>query len=234
VDNPIKCTACDSILVVTHQDRYQNTSEHVSNPNGHVSMKDGYQCPNPDCVANLCDVTWIEDGEMYTGARPKWITYNELRHHLEKKYGTYFAVDSWNFHYELGKQAIKRRTIDLNLYWYRLVFSPKEKGWEYEIEKRHQPDLLKWQIEVWKRGSSNHSWEHVTLIHSTLKFYNRKFNHEYTEWKRTGNQYFLYQAFFYLNGGLNSSGIRNKIISTYITLFNKGKVKEVLENHKPR
>ena len=63
MERKIKCPCCDSVLVVTHQERYQDLSEHVSNPNRQPSMKDGYQCPNTDCIANICDVAWIEDGD---------------------------------------------------------------------------------------------------------------------------------------------------------------------------
>jgi hypothetical protein len=114
--NNLLCPCCDTELVVTHQERYQDLCEHISQPNAEPSMKDGYQCNNTECIANQCDVAWIEDGDYYIGKRPEGITYAQLDNALEQKYGVGFAVNSWQFHYQRGKNAIKERTKEIR-FW---------------------------------------------------------------------------------------------------------------------
>jgi len=194
MEKHIKCPCCLNVLEVTHQDRYQDLSEHVSNPNGLPSLKDGYQCPDTECIANKCDVVWIEDGDYFLGKRPDNITRSELINALEKRYGIADAVDSWNFHYNLGKEAIKKKTRKLNLYWYKFVFSPKEKGWNYEVEERHQPNLWKWRVEIWKR-TCDYTYTNVIPFWRMTAFCLRQFKNAYQNWKETESKTSLKAAY---------------------------------------
>jgi hypothetical protein len=173
------CPCCDSVLAVTHQERYQDLCEHVSQPNATPSMKDGYQCPNSECIANQCDVAWIEDGEYYTGQRPEGISYTQLNKALEQKHGIAFAVNSWNYHYHLGKNAIKARTKTIHFWKYRVVIEPKEKGHDYPVEVQYQPRRFGWKFEWWKQGSEPGCWQHLTPIYRMVSYYLRSFNSAY-------------------------------------------------------
>jgi hypothetical protein len=231
MERKIKCPCCDSVLVVTHQERYQDLTEHCSQPNALPSMKDGYQCPNTECIASICDVTWIEDGDYFTGKRPEGITRKELTDALEKKYGTSFAVDSWNFHYELGKQAIKRKTWKINLHWYKFVFSPKEKGWDYELEERHQPNMWKWKVEIWKK-TDDHYYTNVIPFWRMTAFNMKQFRNAYKNWKENGAKSSLKSAYctaHSLEEWRMSKDTRfySKLSSFLIQVFQPNKVKEL-------
>lgn len=173
------CPCCDTKLEITHQDRYQDLCEHVSQPNREPSLKNGYQCPNQECIAHQCDVAWIEDGEYYTGKRPEGITYTQLSDALKEKHGTAFAVNSWNYHYELGKNAIKARTKEFRFWNYRIVISPKEKGHKFPVEVQYQPRLFGWKFEWWKKGSEEGCWQHLTPTHRMVSHYIRSFKSSY-------------------------------------------------------
>lgn len=228
MEKPIKCTCCDSILVVTHQERYQDLAEHVSNPNGMPSLKDGYQCPNEKCIAHNCDVTWIADGDCYFSANSGF-TFQELKQELEANHGTSYAVDSWNYHYELGKQAIKRLTWSINLYWFKFVFEPREKGWNYGIEKRHMPNIWNWKMEIWKRDE--HGWTHLIPTLRMVRFCVKQFNFNYERWKETGMDRPLEEAYrcvpLSLPGKTKDNRLFVRLASKWIQMRHPMKTQEV-------
>ncbi len=229
--NKLKCPCCDTVLVATHQDHYQDLSEHVCNPNGKPSLKTGYQCTNINCIAYVCDVSWIEDGDCFFGKRPEKISYRELSDALKAKHGTSFAVNSWNYHYELGKQAIKRKTWKINLHLYKFVFSPKEKGWNYELEERHQPNMWKWKVEIWKK-TDDHYYTNVIPFWRMTAFNMRQFRNAYKNWKENGAKSslkFAYCTAHSLEEWRMSKDTRfySKLSSFLIQVFQPNKVKEL-------
>jgi hypothetical protein len=177
--NNLLCPCCDSKLEYTHSDHYQDLCEHVSQPNREPSLKPAFQCLNLECIAHKCDIAWIEDGEYFSGDRPEGISYSEMSRALEAKWGNGFAVNSWNWHYHRGKDAIKARTKTLHFGKYRVVIEPKEKGHKYPVEKQYQPRLIGWKFEWWKQGSDEGCWQHLTPIHRMVRHYLRSFNSAY-------------------------------------------------------
>lgn len=234
------CTCCNSELVVTHQDRYQDLCEHVSQPNREPSMKNGYQCPNTECIANQGNVTWIEDGEYYIGKRPANITYTQLTEALKEKHGTSFAVNSWNYHYELGKNAIKARTKEYRIGKYRVIVSPKENGHSHPLEKQYQPKKIGWKFEWWKQGSEPGCWQHLVPIHRMVRHYLRSFESSYKSsvYNPSANRSQIKEALEYATGnrwGTKDDRSFAQISSFIIQTFKPNKVKTLIklaEEHK--
>jgi hypothetical protein len=188
------CPFCKGSLMVTHQDRYEDLAEHVCDPNGTPSMKDGYDCLNEECLAYGTH-TWVESGEYYM-SRPKDIEY-QIWEDRRKHYAggeNYFAIGSWQYHYTRGKDAIKAKTKSINLHWYKLNLYPQEKGWNYEIEERHMPHPWKWKLEIWKRASE-YGYTHVIPFWRMTAFSIRQFRQSYSTWKETGNARSLKAAY---------------------------------------
>jgi uncharacterized protein YbaR (Trm112 family) len=188
------CPYCKGELKVTHQERYQDLPEHVSDPNGTPSLKDGYECLNEDCLAHGTH-TWIADGDYYT-TRPKDIEFREWENLRKEKAGgnNFHAIGSWNYYYQKGKDAIKAKTFKLDLYFYKFVFSPKEKGWDYPEEIRHMPNMWKWKVEIWKK-SSDYGYINVIPFWKMTKFCIRQFNQTYRAWKENGYRQSLVTAY---------------------------------------
>jgi hypothetical protein len=228
----LKCPCCDSELKITHHEHYQDLSEHVSNPNGQPSLKAGYQCTNTDCIANLCDVAWIEDGDYFIGKRPENISYRELTHALEFKHGIAFAVNSWNWHYHLGKKAIEKKSFVIDLKWYRFKFEPKEKGWDYPVEVRHKPNFLKWKVEIWKQGSEPGCYTTVIPFWRMAKYSVGEFNREFNLWKENGNKDSLKKCYRNIQGkdfwGYEDTRFYAKVSTWWIKTFYPNKVKDIL------
>lgn len=176
--NNLLCTCCDSLLVYTHSDRYQDLSEHVSQPNRDPSIKPAFQCPNTDCIANQGNVSWIEDGEYFIGKRPSNITYTQLCDSLKEKYGTAFAINSWNYHYELGKLAIKARKKIIRIGKYRIDIEPKDYGYDYPVEKQYQPRKFGWNFQYWKETEDG-CYTSMTPTYRMVKYYIQQFNMHY-------------------------------------------------------
>jgi hypothetical protein len=228
------CPFCKGELKVTHQDRYQDLCEHVSDPNGTPSLKDGYDCLNEECIA-FGTHTWIVDGD-YFSKRPDGITYREWDALREQKAGSsnFHAIGSFQYHYERGKQAIKKREFKINLHWYKLVFRPKEKGWDYPEAERHMPSIWRWEMEIWKK-TEDHS--HITLIpiHRMVIYKISEFNRTYKHWKETGSRSSLQEAYkdcmgldyFHKPDGRAYVKISRFIIS----LLHRKKSAEVIENY---
>lgn len=178
-EGKIYCPVCKSPLVVTHTGRYEDLSEHVSNPNGNPSLKDGYQCTNVDwCEISSLNFTWILDGDCFTNP-PEGVGYGEAMRRLKSSSvsGMTFALNSWNHYYQKGQNAIKgwKRTFEIGKY--KVVFMPKEWGYKYPDEKRYNPCWYKWKMELWKKEG-----DYSTMIIPTftmIKFSISKFLSDY-------------------------------------------------------
>jgi hypothetical protein len=183
----MKCPCCKSELVFTHEGRYEDLGEHVCNPNGTPSMKRAYQCLNEKCVAHQVNASWIEDGEIFINP-PENIGWSEAHRMVESASttGTYYAIDSWNHHYELGKRAIKAGTRSFEIGKWKVNIIPKEKGWDYSEDQRHQPHSWKKKFEYWKKSEDGHGYVNVIPDIRMVRFCIRKFKNNYNEWKRTG------------------------------------------------
>ena len=195
----LHCPFCKGELVVTHQDRYQDLLEHASDPNRTPSMKDGYDCLNEECLA-FGTHTWIEDGDYYS-RRPEDIKYREWDELRKSQSGTdeYFAIGSWQYHYHIGKAAIKKASFRINLYWYKLEFEPKEKGWDYPEEIQYMPNLWRWKMSIWKK-SSDYGYTNLVPFHRMVGFWIRQFKTAYANWSETGNKHSLEEAYRYAMG----------------------------------
>ena len=104
----LKCPFCKGDLKITHQERYQDLIEHVSQPNAQPSLKDGYECLNVACLA-FGTFNWIEDGD-YFSTRPEGFTYREWLSLKKAVSGSenYHAIGSWNYYYQMGKDVINK------------------------------------------------------------------------------------------------------------------------------
>lgn len=233
MENPeLKCPCCNTTLVVTHQDHYQDLIEHVSNPNGQPSLKDGYQCKNEECIAHLCNVAWIEDGECFWVKIPESISYQDLSNALKANHGNSYAVNSWNWHRQMGLDAIKKKSFIINLHWYKFKFEPKEKGWDYPIEVRHYPNLWKWKVEIWKREEYG-SYVSKSPFWRMAKYCIDKFNREYKLWKENGNSSSLKECYNeavgYTSWGTVDDRFYAKFVKVWLQVFKPNKVKEVIK-----
>ncbi len=154
----IYCPVCKSKLEVTHRDRYEDLSEHVSNPNGTPSMKDGYQCMNVDwCEASLLNFVWISDGDCYARP-PEGVSWSEANERLKKASvsGLEFALNSWNHYYNFGKKKIEERKKTFTIGKYRIEVEPKEKGHKYPLNKQYMPRTFGWKYQLWKKSTGHY------------------------------------------------------------------------------
>jgi hypothetical protein len=234
MENPnLKCPCCETELVLTHQGRYQDLCEHVSQPNREPSLKDAYQCPNEYCVANNLNASWIEGGEIFINP-PKGIKWTVAHRTIEKASvsGMYWALNSWQHHYEGGKKAIARYKFSINLYWYKFDFEPKDKGHKYPTEIQYQPNLWKWKTQIWKREKNGASYVGVIPFWRMVKFSIGKFNSEYALWKENGNKNSLKECFNGAMGiapwGAIDTRFYTKFTKVWLQVFKPNKVKEVI------
>jgi len=189
----ILCPCCLAPLVVTHRDRYQDMSDHVSNPNGIPSMKDGYQCLNFDwCFASIYKCTWLEDGDFFCGTPPEGMGYGDIRDILDRhwKFPTKtIAVNSWNFFYKLGGIETKKRIKTYKLGKYTFKFTPKEKGYEYPDHERYMPRKFVYKMEILKEtedGCYTHIISDYRMIKHTISDFNSNY---FSEFNTKGNSY---------------------------------------------
>lgn len=124
--NQIYCPLCEKPLAVTHQDRYESLDEHVSNPNGTPSLKDGYECTDENCFSRFLRVTWTEDGSEYINP-PAGMGWNKAYSLLEErsKEGISTAIGSWQRSYDLMSKKKKKGTLWLKFYWFEVMIEPQ-------------------------------------------------------------------------------------------------------------
>ena len=227
----LKCPFCKGNLTITHQDHYQDLSEHVSQPNERPSLKDGFECLNTACLA-YGNFDWIEDGDYYS-KRPEGFTYQEWESLKEDICGSnnYYAIGSWNYFYKIGKDAIDARTFKINLYYYKFVFSPMEKGYKYSKEMQYMPNTWKWKIEVLKR-TSKYGYTNVIPFWRMTSYCLSEFKRAYKNWKKDGNKTSLKSAYCTANS-LNEWSMSpddrfySKLTSLLIKLFQPSRAREI-------
>jgi hypothetical protein len=152
-------------------------------------MKRAYQCTNTECVAHQVNASWIEYGEIFINP-PENIGWIEAHRMVEaaSTTGTYYAIDSWHHHYELGKRAIKAKRKEWSFGKWKIVMEPKDCGWDAPEHLRHQPHPWKRKFEYWKKEVDGHGYVNVIPDFRMVRFCIRKFNDNYREWKRTGGE----------------------------------------------
>jgi len=198
----MRCPCCEKPLEVTHRSRYEDTMEHVSNPNGKPSMKDGYQCSNEFCVANNLRCTWISDGGIYIDP-PEGIKWTVAHRSIEKcsVSGLYYALGSWEHYYNLGKKEKDRRTKKLYIGRWMVRIEPKDKGWDYPEDQRYYPSRWKYKFEFYRKETpESEGYTSFTPIHRMVIFSIVKFKDNYNEWEKTGNKRPLEECYRYATG----------------------------------
>jgi len=194
----ILCPCCLAPLVVTHQGRYEDISDHVSNPNGTPSMKDGYQCLNADwCFASMYKCTWLEDGDFFCGTPPAGMNFGDIRDILDKhwKFKTKtYAVNSWNFFYQTGQIEIKKRIKIFTIGKYVIKFYPREKGYEYPDNEQYMPSRFAYKMEIMmETGDVCYKYiisDYTMIKHTIADFmenYKSSFNRKIPEYSSNSN-----------------------------------------------
>jgi hypothetical protein len=177
----IYCPVCKSKLGVTHRGRYEDLSEHVSDPNGTPSMKDGYQCLNVDwCEASHLNFTWIQDGDCYPKP-PEGVSWSEANKRLKEASvsGMEYALNSWNHYYNLGKKKIEDRKKSFRIGKYRIDIKPKEKGYKYPEHKQYMPSTFRWEYQIWKKSENMSGYTSIVPTHRMVLHCIRSFKSSY-------------------------------------------------------
>ena len=171
----IYCPVCGRALKITHYDRYEDLSDHVSDPNGIPYLKSGYQCDGQDCYASAINCTWIESGELFIDP-PVGVTHSKAIEHIEKlsSSGMEYAIGSFSDNYERGKKKTKELSFQINLYWIKISFEPIQKGGD-DFDQYH-PNPFKWRLTYWKKDKAGY---YVSMIPIT-----RMINYQINTFKR--------------------------------------------------
>ncbi len=172
------CPCCKTKLVYTHSDRYQDMAEHCSQPNAEPSIKAAFQCPNTECVANLFNVSWIEDGDYYTDKIPEYLDRSQIYHALQQTPAEGCAINSWQYHYHIGKEAIKSRKKRIKIGSYLIDIEPKENGYEHPLATQYMPRKFGWNFRILKTTEDG-SLTMILPIHQMILFRLRQFNSDY-------------------------------------------------------
>lgn len=179
-EEKIYCPVCKSPLVVTHTGRYEDLSEHVTNPNGEPSLKEGYQCTNVEwCEISSLKFTWILDGDCFANP-PEGYSYGEALRKLKSlsSTGMPYALNSFNHYYHAGEARTSKWKKTFEIGKYRISFIPKPWGYRFPNFKRYNPCWYKWKIELWKRTSGDY-YTSIVPIFTMIRFSVSKFLSDY-------------------------------------------------------
>lgn len=179
-DKKIYCPCCNSELVVTHRDRYEDLVDHVSNPNGTPSMKDGYQCIVESCSAHKLNATWLQDGELFMNP-PDGISWSQAHNTLESlsSNGTGYALNSFTHYMEEGRAKVKKFTKSIKIFKYKITFYPAELGWKYPMNKQFLPNFFHWKVEYWRESRDGLGYTSIYPDYRMIKHCIRKFKTSY-------------------------------------------------------
>ena len=227
----MRCPCCEKPITVTHQERYQSTEEHVSNPNGYASLKDGYQCLNEFCPANNLRATWIEDGEIYMDP-PDGIK-NTVAHRIIEKTsvsGMYYALDSWSHSYNKMVKLQKEKTIKIVIGKFRYNLIPKYKTDYDKTPTEYKMYRFRRKIEIWK-SDNDKTWTHFTPFHISVKWKLDFFERAYAKMidpKRKSKDDSAVECMEFITGKrFNKEDAASKFAGFLIRVFKWRKVKKV-------
>lgn len=199
-ENSIYCPVCEQELAVTHQDRYEDLSEHVSNPNGRPSMKDGYQCVNKKCFVSESHYAWILDGDLFVlKDRYKSNKISEIKLKKFSKSGDTWALNSFNHYYHKGKKTVEEKKKTITLGKFKIDIEPKEYGWDYSQEKRYMPKPFSWKFSYWIK-TGDHTYQSWIPHHRMILHCIRNFNTSYRAYISNGTKYNLSECSRLMSG----------------------------------
>lgn len=155
MNHNIYCPFCKEKLVITHQDYYESLVEHTTDND--ISLKDGYQCINHECISNKLTLTWVETGEVFPtfpNFPNRKINFEQLDYFIKLYKVNYelYALNSWYYYYNNGCKLIKKITITFKLFNYRFTLYPKKIGGE-NIKYKYKPNIFKWKLNIRKEKS---------------------------------------------------------------------------------
>ena len=232
----IFCPVCKCQLHVTHSARYESREEHISNPNGPFSMKDGYQCTNVSwCEASYLNYTWIHDGDYYSNP-PEGISYSEASKRLKAASvsGMGYALNSWEHYYELGKLNVDKRKKTVHIGKYMIKIEPKTYGYDYPIEKQYMPRRFGWKFEFFQKTSDG-CYTNIIPTYRMVRYCLRQFDMNYRSIKQNSSSSngSIKEALSMINctnwGRTPDDRLYAKISSFLVKLFYPKKVKYVRE-----
>lgn len=226
----MRCPCCEKELTVTHRDRYQDTSEHVSNPNGTPSLKDGYQCLNQYCIANNLGATWISDGEIYMDP-PDGIKSTVAHRVIEKMSvtGMYWALDSWSNSYQSMIKDQKSKTFSLHLFKHKWDFIPN-----YDTDYDTEPSSytvrpFSWKIQWWKKSEGEIGcYNGMTPFYKTISWRIAFFKRDVDKMKNESNAIDL-MAYVLSKEKWGAETKISKFTGWWIRVFHRKKVNKVRE-----
>lgn len=130
----MKCCCCKSDLVVTHQDYYRTMYEH---PDSAISLKNGYQCMDNECVASALNVVWTPDGSIHLISnlyltKPLMQTIVNLSSN-----GIPYPIRSQRFYEEIFLQAQHEKSISVEIKGFRFSLEPGVSS-ETPVEKKFE------------------------------------------------------------------------------------------------
>lgn len=138
----ILCPACKTKLIYVKSLPYETLNEHVCAPNGYISVKDGYGCPNKECKAHTYGLTWLSDGEGPYGLDSDKVTFIDdnsapfktwhRKYNAEKPteacrvwIGKFLLVAETSTKADYnGKKSLLKKSINLKLYINGMLYMP--------------------------------------------------------------------------------------------------------------
>lgn len=178
----MRCPICLNELSVTHRDRYESLSEHVSDPNGTPSMKDGYQCTTRECIAHTWCVTWTDDGDFYMSSENVPPGMNSSYFEKASTTGMYYALDSWSHTYGAMEKDKKKRTHTLHIGKWMINVVPT-------YDENYKRRLFRWKWEYWKKRDNVGGYVLVIPMSRMVKFCIREFKRHYNKALYSHNKY---------------------------------------------
>jgi len=176
----MKCPCCKSELIVTGQERIEDISEHVCDPNGTPSLKDVYTCSNGDCpTIGICQ--WIPSGELCTNGG-KYDEFKKIKF-INSNTGP-FGSYSRKSNVEIYKDGLKKKSKEITLFnriqfFYEYNYTSNEDGDVLSTSKRLKMILR--NGDLWVYGSF--PWETIYYIFNSfnrcLKRYEKDKDNEY-------------------------------------------------------
>lgn len=160
----ILCPACKARLVFCKRGHYETLDEHVGNPNGIVSKKDTFTCPNEICDVHKHQVKWLFDGEgpftKYPSPEINYIDNNDA------------PFSTWHRQYNAEKErkycVLKTRRLMIDLCIVNKADrNGKRKWWTYRYDFR-------WFFAD-KNGSYTHYLSGINMLFFSLRQYANKY-----------------------------------------------------------
>lgn len=163
-----KCPCCKSSIIEGEESHYQNSLDHISNPNGNPPSRITYICSESTCHTRKKDMFWDEYGDLYVGG---WSGDEHFENKNSAPFGSYSRKSNVEIYRKNLKKGIYLHPIFTFFIWKPYIEFKYKADYNGKITKRY------YSLEFFKKDNGVYCLR-VNLWWSSWKYLIKSFRRD--------------------------------------------------------